>query len=181
MHNLLKSAETPWLMVGSDLCAGESSAEWRRGNLPGANARRHERIDKLFPQTDVAGSVLDVLASGVAAENVLIRMRGEGSERFLCASFRPYPSSEKPKSVLMEAWEMKPCLALDGETGEVLEGGEAEPEYAGDFARESSLAAGVSEALRAGSHYLGRFRRRRLDGREIELEAMLILDDREFN
>jgi hypothetical protein len=179
--------ETASLLIGSDLRTTGATAEWRRLNLPGENEQARERIDKLFPSSDVKGHVLDVLASGVPSENVAIRLGGDREERFLCASFYPFPSAAKPKKVLMLAWEMKAHLLLDGETGEVLKANEAAHEILGHSLRspESSWfaeplrskearATALAGAARSGSHYLGRFKHRRPDGTEVELESLLV-------
>jgi len=178
MHHLLKSADTPWLMVGADLRAREASAEWRRLRLPGGNTRTRDRIDTLFPQSDAAQYALDVLASGLTAENILIRMAGDGEDRILCANFHPYPSAGKPKKVLIEAWKIQAYLVLDGRTGEILTANEAAQELFGEAPRlpgQAAVLSAVEGALRTGSQYLGRFPHRRPDGREVELEAILAL------
>jgi len=192
MINLLKLAQddqkTATLMIGANLRAAGSNAAWRRLNLPGGNAQTRERIAKLFPASDVAAHVLDVLASGAPSENVAVRLGGDGEDRFLCASFHPWPSAAKPKRVRMEAWEMKAYFLLDGETGEILETNEAAKETFGGTSRlrgEPGLAealqsgearaAALTAAARNGSHYLGKFKHRRPNGREVELESLLVV------
>lgn len=198
MINLLEpvraAQETPSVVIGPDLRCASPNAAWRRLNLPGGNSR--ERVDKLFPASDVAGHVLDVLASGVPSENVAVRIGEDGAERFLCASFHPYPSAAKPRKVLMRAWEMNAQLLLDGDTGEVLAANDAgktvfsgtprspeSPCFAGPFAgpfaeplrSPEARTAALTEAARNGSHYLGKFKHRRPDGSEVELESLLVL------
>jgi hypothetical protein len=118
MIHLSKRAQdgTASLMIGSDLRAAESNAEWRRLQLP--DGKSGERIDKLFPGTDVGGYVLDVLASGVSSENVVIRMRADSETRYLCASFYPLPSAAKPRKVRMTVVEMKACLVSTRKPGQ---------------------------------------------------------------
>lgn len=185
MSKLLNHAETAWLMVGPDLRASGSSAEWRRLNLPGGITQTRERIDDLFPSSDVRGYVLDVLASGVPAENIVLKMAGEGADRLLCACFHPFPAEGKPKKVLIEAWKISAYLVLDGVSGEVLE---ATPEAKGLFGNtpclpiQSPLLSGLQMAVRDGSHYLGQFQHQQPDGREVQLEAILALvEDTELN
>ena len=189
MQNLFNrakaKADSAWLMVDADLRACGSSAEWRRLQFPGGSTQTRERIDKLFPASDIAGHVLDVLSSGLQSDNVLVRLRGGDAERYLCACLRPSPSSAKPKKVRIEASEMNAYLVLDGETGEILETNEVAKTVLGETTRlpgESSWLPSVRDAARTGSHYLGRFKHHRPDGREVELEAILALvEDTENN
>jgi hypothetical protein len=192
MINLLKprdaAPDTASLVIGSDLRAAGANALWRGLNLPGGNTQTRERVDKLFPESEVAASVLDVLASGTPAENVLVRM-GSGHEgRFLCAHFSPLPSAAKPKKVLMQAWEMKTCFVLDGETGLPLEATSAADAVFGNPPRFDELlsnpetrAAALAGVARDGAKHLGRFKHRRPDGSEVELELALVLADAETN
>ena len=170
--------DTPWLLIGSDLRATGSSTEWRRLNLPAG----HERIDKLFPNSDVASCVLDVLASAAPLENVLVRQNQDGGKRYLIAEFRPLPSTGKPKRVLMQVSELDAELLLDAETGEVVASNAAAREKLGNMpglleplrtaeARRAALAAVTNK----GSHYLGRFPHRLPDGAVVELESLLVV------
>jgi len=176
MIHLSKRAQdgTASLMIGSDLRAAESNAEWRRLQLP--DGKSGERIDKLFPGTDVGGYVLDVLASGVSSENVVIRMRADSETRYLCASFYPLPSAAKPRKVRMTVVEMKACLVLDAETGAVLEANQAAKAIFGDTPSlpYASLRTPIAAAARNGSHYLGKFQHRRPDGSDVELESIFV-------
>lgn len=171
---------TAALLVGADLRCRTANREWRRLTLPGGDCRAHERIDRLFPQSEVAACVLDVLASGKALENVVAGIGDSGCERFLRMNFYPLPEGQKARTVRIEACEMSAQLVLDGDTGEVLGANRAAAEVFGDGAgadrflrRVDSLEKALASAADTGSYYLGRFKYRRPDGREIEVESML--------
>ena len=192
MINLLNikdaAPDTASLVIGSDLRAAGANDIWRNLLLPGGKAQTRERVDKLFPASDVAACVLDVLASGIPAENVMVRMGSGPGERFLCAHFLPLPSAAKPKKVLMQAWEMRACFVLDGETGQTLEATSAANAIFGDAASFAEVlpnpetrAAALAGVARDGAKYLGKFRHRRPDGTEVELESALVLADAETN
>jgi hypothetical protein len=187
MMNSQVTQEIASLTIGSDLRAGSPNAAWRGLNLPGGNGQTRERIDRLFPESDVAGYVLDVLASGVPSENLAVRISGDGEERFLWASFHPYPSAAKPKNVLMQVQEMSAHLLVDGKAGEVLEANAAAKEMFGQTPRspgspwfaeplqsQETRAVSFAQAAQCGSHYLGKFKHRRPDGSVVELESILV-------
>jgi hypothetical protein len=166
------------MVVGSDLRTADTNAAWKQMNLPGTGAR--ERVDKLFAGSDVAASVLDVLASGESLENVIIRLPGDVEIRFLRLNFHPLPNGKKPRKVKIEAWEMSAQVVLDGETGKVLGANRAASEVFGDADGAGQFVEGVNgmeaaltSAARNGSCYLGRFTYRRPDGREVVMESML--------
>ena len=167
MSHLSTAAE---MTIGSDLRIVGCNAEWRRLNLPGGKAGAHERIGKIFPDSDVAACVLDVLASGEPSEELLVRMDGG---RYLLSSFYPSPSAANPKRVRMQAWAMRAQMLVDGYSGEILE----------TFEEEASLPpvptfrAALESAIAKGSHYLGKFNHRTPDGRDVVLESVLALVD----
>jgi hypothetical protein len=191
MINLLKTRDaapdTASLVIGSDLRAAGANDAWRRLNLPGGNAQTRERVDKLFPASEVAACVLDVLASGTPTENVLVRMGSGPGERYLCAQFLPLPSAAKPKKVLMQTWEMKACFVLDGETGQTLEATPVDevfgntPQFDEVLRNPETRATALAGVARDGAKYLGRFKHRRPDGTEVELESMLVVAGAETN
>jgi hypothetical protein len=180
--------DTASLVIGSDLRAAGANDVWRGLHLPGGNTQTRERVEKLFPASEVAASVLDVLASGTPAENILVRMGSGPAERFFCAQFLPLPSAEKPGKVLMQAWEMQAYLVLDGETGRVLESDPDAvaafgnpPRFAEILRNPETRAAALAGVARDGSQYLGRIKHRRPDGTEVELESALVLAAAETN
>ena len=177
------------LTIDSNLCVGSCNEAWRTAGLPGGDPHHKERIDRLFPGSDVAVHVLDVLASGEAREMVVLSFGAAKEKRYLCASFYPQPRGAKPfkvKRVLMQAWQTKASLLLDSATGAVLEVspaaetmlGRSSAELTADGWRvetmtEEQFEAALEAAERNGSHYLGRFQHRTPDGRELELESIL--------
>jgi len=167
MSTLPSTAE---LIVGSDLRIASSNSAWRRLNLPGGKAGARERLDKLFPSSDIAACALDVLASGIASENVLVRL---DNGRYLLFSLYPSPSADKPKQVLMKAWEMTAQAMIDAETGEILEtfGTELTAPPA------SAWRVALNAAVTKGQQYLGRFQHRRTDGSDVRMESFLVLVD----
>jgi hypothetical protein len=183
------------ITIGSDLKVNEYNEAWRVAGLPAASGSAKERIDKLFPQADAAAYVLDVLASGEPRENVVVPLGREEEGRYLCASFYPMPAGAKPgkvKKVLMRGWETKASFLLDGSTGAVLEARGSAQRYFEQGTPGASSAAGwrvwpqmtdeefeqaLAMAERKGTHYLGRFRHRGPDGRDVELESLLMRID----
>src|SRR5579872_5274165 len=131
--------ETAQLVAGSDLRVSRVNEQWRQLNLPGGDSTKHERIDKLFPESDVAACVLDVLASGVALENVVVRFPDTAEERFYRMNFRPKSGAGKPKRVVIEACEMHAWLMLDGRTGQVLQANQAAQEVFGNLGDAGQL------------------------------------------
>jgi len=157
--NTLSTAE---LVIGSDLRVASANSEWKTG--------ARERVDKLFPSSDVAACALDVLASGIASENMLVRL---DNGRYVLVSLYPTPSADKPKQVLMKAWEMAAQALIDADTGDILEtfGSELTVPPA------SAFRAALSAAVTKGQQYLGRFQHRRMDGSEVQMESVLVLVD----
>ena len=181
------------ITIGCDLKVSEYSEAWRAAGLPAATGHAKERIDKLFPQADAAAYALDVLASGEPRENVIVQLGREEEGRYLCASFYPLPVGAKPgkvKKVLMRGWETKATFLLDGSTGAVLEAKGSAQRYFGDAVSgvsdgwrvgpemtDEEFERALAAAEKKGSHYLGRFWRRRGDGRDVELESFLMRID----
>jgi len=172
-------AEVASLMVASDLRVAGSNHAWRLLNLP-KGERANERIDKIFPGSEVASYVLDVLASGEPFEHVVARIGAAADERFFSLTFTPLPSKAKPKKVLIEACEMTARLVLDRRTGRILDSNKSAREIFGDTheaARFLRTVDGVKTALggmtRTRSQYLGTFKHCRADGCVVEVESVL--------
>src|SRR5215469_209820 len=114
---------TASLIVGSDLKVEEFSAGWRAAGLPVISGSTRKSVDKLFPQGDAAAYAREVLASAEARENVVLQLGAADAGRYLCANFYPLPLGAKPgrvKKVLMEGWETKAAMVLEG-AGAVIE------------------------------------------------------------
>jgi hypothetical protein len=194
-HNDYANQTIALLTIGSDLVVEDCNHAWRAAGLPGLGEAVNQRIDKLFPGSEVGAYVLDVLSSGNAVENCVIGLGGKDHGRYLWANFHPLPAGVTPKKVkkvLMQAWETNTRLLLDRVTGKVLEAkGDAQPLLGGSASElhkdspwrvmpdltEAEFEQALAIAERKGTHYLGRFQQRRPDGSNVEMETLLMFVD----
>ena len=191
-HNDYANQTVASLTIGSDLKVAECNRAWRAAGLPGSTGPVNQRVDKLFPGSEVGAYVLDVLSSGKAVENCVIGLGGPNHGRYLWANFHPLPAgagSQKVKKVLMQAWETNTRLLLDRVTGTVLEAkGEVQPPLGGNASElhkdspwrvmpdltEAEFEQALAAAERKGTHYVGRFQHRRPAGCAVEMETLLM-------
>jgi hypothetical protein len=155
-----------------------------------------KRIDELFPYSDLHASVLDVLASGRPVEGVLVAIEDGGKRRYLCANLSPAPGGEqRPKKVLLRAYELDGWVLADAETGEIVNANQAGATALGSDMRTvigkslwGSLAltnpetrdSFLADLNRNGSTYLGHFGQRNSRGEALDLEGALVLAPEEF-
>ena len=180
------------LIISADLRIAECNEAWRAANFPAANAVRRERIDKLNLSPELASRVLDILLSGEPQENVIIQLRSDGGSRYLHVNLYPESGgrkSQKVKKVVIQAWEMKPCLLLDRVTRKVIKVTDDAEEILGlpqseldqeaawkaaSALTEEEFELALDAAGHKGSHYLGKCKHSRSDGSQIELESVLM-------
>lgn len=179
------------LTIGSDLCVVGCNDAWRTARFPGAVEPLKQRIDKIFPGTDVAAHVLHVLASGEPREMVVVSIGTAKDRRYLCANFYPQPEGAKPpkvEQVLMQVRQTNATRFLDAEPVRAARRememffGRSSSEFTNDGWRvhsvtEEEFEAALEAAERKGSHHLGQFRQRTPEGRKMDLASILALVD----
>lgn len=174
------------LTVGADLKVRRAGSGWASFGLA---PRGGMRVQDVFRLGRVHLSVLDVLASGVAVDGVLIPLEAGEGGRVLCASLSPVKTgSEKPRLVVLRAYELAARLVIDEATERIVEANEAAAQLLGVSAQSLiGQPVGAWEALRRqGSEsvwqqltrkttlYLGRFAHAVGGGRKVRIEAALL-------
>jgi PAS domain-containing protein len=151
------------------------------------------RVQDVFQFARVQAAVLDVLASGATLSGVLIPLEERCRGRVLCASLSPVSQgSQKPRKVLLQAYELEGRLVIDEKTGRILEANEAaarmfaariedlvgQPVGAVNaFRRPGAQNSLWDELSRKTSVYLGKFIHAIGGTQKVEVEAVLLLQD----
>lgn len=185
-----RTAAGATLIVGADLRVSSSGPGWQTLGFGHLRRFNRQRIDELFPAGDLRASILDVLASGLPVEGILVPIEDNGKTRYLCASLSPLPAgAPKPKKVLLRAHELDGWIVANADTGEIISANEGGARaFGSDVENISGTSLWASQALtkpqdreivlaaldRGGSRYLGRFRQTNSAGEVIEVEGVLI-------
>lgn len=169
----------PSLTIGCDLKVTDCNHAWRNANLPGATGAIRQRIDGLFPGSDVGGYVLKALLSGEPRENVVISLGGPDRGRYLWANFHPLPAGAGPRKVqkvLMQAWETNTRLLVDRVIAPVPEPSNSSQESrwrSMPSMTEQEFEKALAAAEKKDVQLAGLKTRRGSDGKERELETLL--------
>ena len=181
------------MIIGANLRVSSSGPGWQALGLGRLGRFNRRRVDELFPAGDLRASVLDVLASGLPVEGILVPIEDNGKTRYLCASLYPVPAgAPKPKKVLLRAHELDGWILADADTGEIIRANHGgATAFGSDVESIAGMSLWASPALtkpqdreivfaalnRSGSRYLGRFRQANAAGEAVEFEGVLVRQD----